>query len=842
MLQLLQVSFIFLKLLDDNNVYTWGTNEGLSLGINDADTTKTYTTPTLISSGVTINSIACGDTQTFLYSSATEIYGFGTKANLGANNNTQTYTTPKRIPELEGSGFTKVFSNGLTSWFLDGSEIIWGTGNNQNGQLGQTNAASRLNALKQPTLNTTQVKGVYGSTLMTIILDKAGNLWTSGSNLNGELGLNRVDPVIPQTDLIRHSWFTNNSLTVTYVSHAYRSTFVVASDGVLYAYGNNQNGQLGITGGSSWVIVPTVVNMGAAIGLTVAEISVGTTHTLLRTTTGRVFCVGSNQQGQCGTNSYVQSYSSFVEVFGSLVASSILATEKNSFAIVSGNLTSWGEPKKFGASFLFNTPDTIIPASEQIEKVYCGDQVSYAITTTSKQVWGWGKNELRQVDFFDSSDRVFPQLITNLTKTNYSMVSTGGFNTEFHTIVMEGNSLGTIYGWGSNTKGQLGTDNNNPISPTTVTIPIPITTTGPNITGIKVVIGTRHTTLLGSFTPATSPRGIHVFGSNDFGQIGQGVDQNARRLQLTDSVDDIAAGDYHTAWISNKLLNVCGNNRNGQLGLGSSIVQLGIPTENNFTLNSAVSTKVWAGSFSTFIQTTQGLWVTGDNTRGALGLATSKIYYVPERHPFTTFDTEGVLKISGARGEGHHTIVVTLKGNLYVMGDNQFGQLGLGTFTNSFTPQLVAPSGLGAGYKSLDVCAGRDHSLVVFGKRSCPNDCRGSGTDPKGTCDTVLGKCNCFSGFLGEACELFECTDPKCSGYGKCDTTKGICICQTGFEGDVCQFRKCPNSCSGRGTCQRQTGICNCEAGFIGIDCSTNGSGFLSLSVVSILISVLFFF
>lgn len=787
----------------------------------------------------TINAVTCGDSHTFLYASSSEIYGFGNKNYLGANNNSFSYITPTRIPDIESFGFTSIFAVGITSWFLDGSGHIWATGTNLVGQIGDNGPALRLAATIQANLTSVQVSKVAGSTTMTVLLDSTGRIWTCGSNTNGELGLNRVDPIYPQSSIILHSWFINNSLTVSYLANNYFSTFVVASDGNLYAYGNNANGQLSVSNNATWVIVPTLVNMGAATGLTVAEISVGAQHTLLRTTTGRVFCVGGNQVGQCGTNSYTQSYSTFIEVTGGLIATSILAADKNSFAIVGGNFTSWGEPKKFGASFLFNNPDVIIPGStENFEKVYCGDQVSYAITTNSKKVWGWGKNNMNQVWFYDTSNRLYPLQITNLTSTNYTHLSSGGFNTEFLTIVMDGSSLGTLYGWGINDRGQLGTDNNNPIYPTVITIPEGIITTGPNITGVKISVGTRHTTLLGSFTPFLSPLGIQVFGANDFGQIGQGVYQNARRLQLADLVVDIAAGDYHTAWIASNILNVCGNNRNGQLGLGSSIIQLGIPTQNNFTQDSTISTNVYAGSFSTWIVTSGpsgGLWVTGDNTYGALGLPLAQIYYTPVNHPFSTFNTEGILKIGGSRGEGQHTIIVTLLGNVYTMGANQYGQLGIGSFVNQYTPQLITPT-VPTGFKGLDVCAGSDHSLVVYGQRSCPNSCKGTGTDPRGVCDTVLGVCNCYPGFLGVSCELYQCTDPICSGYGACDTTSGICLCQTGFEGDICQFRKCPNSCSGRGTCQRQTGICNCDPGFIGIDCSTNNSNLFSLSIVTILI------
>jgi len=267
---------------------------------------------------------------------------------------------------------------------------------------------------------------------------------------------------------------------------------------------------------------------------------------------------------------------------------------------------------------------------------------------------------------------------------------------------------------------------------------------------------------------------------------------------------------------------------------------MSIPTLNNYT-TAGIPLTIYAGSFTTFVNQTDGLWVFGDNTQGALGLPTSQIYFSPVKHPFTAFATQGVLKVAGARGQGQHTVIITLLGNVYTMGSNTYGQLGLGSLTNQFAPSLITAS-VQTGYKALDICAGNDHTMVVYGIRSCPNNCQGTVTDPMGVCNTVLGICNCYAGFLGDACQLYQCTDPKCSGYGTCDTTQGLCVCNTGFEGTICQFRNCPNACSGRGTCQRTTGTCSCQPGYVGIDCSTNGSSLFTLSIVSIFISLLFFF
>ena len=127
-------------------------------------------------------------------------------------------------------------------------------------------------------------------------------------------------------------------------------------------------------------------------------------------------------------------------------------------------------------------------------------------------------------------------------------------------------------------------------------------------------------------------------------------------LQLTNSVIDIATGDYHTVYIgSDYSLNFFGDNTGGQLVIGPSFTQLRIPTilNGSFVTNSSqIPLKLWAETSSTFFWMTNSLYVTGDNTRGTLGLKISQIYYTPVPHPFTRFNTEGIMKISSGKGGG----------------------------------------------------------------------------------------------------------------------------------------------------------------------------------------------
>ena len=44
-------------------------------------------------------------------------------------------------------------------------------------------------------------------------------------------------------------------------------------------------------------------------------------------------------------------------------------------------------------------------------------------------------------------------------------------------------------------------------------------------------------------------------------------------------------------------------------------------------------------------------------------------------------------------------------------------------------------------------------------------------------------------GWLGEACDRFDCATKSCSGHGVCDDVSGMCICDDYYMGCHCDLR-----------------------------------------------------
>lgn len=133
----------------------------------------------------------------------------------------------------------------------------------------------------------------------------------------------------------------------------------------------------------------------------------------------------------------------------------------------------------------------------------------------------------------------------------------------------------------------------------------------------------------------------------------------------------------------------------------------------------------------------------------------------------------------------------------------------------------------------------------------------------RGLCDAGTGRCQCFDGYSGEACQRTTCPN-GCSGHGVCqelrrfasdasdelndadiqydeayDARKEMgCACDAGFRGPDCSLIECPSGadplggegadegrdCSGRGVCDYSSGVCQCFKGYFGERCESQSN------------------
>jgi alpha-tubulin suppressor-like RCC1 family protein len=217
---------------------------------------------------------------------------------------------------------------------------------------------------------------------------------------------------------------------------------------------------------------------------------------------------------------------------------------------------------------------------------------------------------------------------------------------------------------------------------------------------VQVAAGSGHTCAL------TSAGGVKCWGSNDFGQLGDGT-WNPRRMPadvngLSSGVSAIATGTNHTcALTSGGGVKCWGSNDDRQLGDGSTTARR-IPVD-VIGLTSGVSAIAAGGSHGCALTQEGGVKCWGGNIFGQLG----------NGHDLTTWTATDVVGlasgVSGLAAGGFHTCAQTTAGGVKCWGANFDGQVGDGTTTRRLTP--VDVSGLTGGVTT--VAAGFYHTCAL---------------------------------------------------------------------------------------------------------------------------------
>jgi alpha-tubulin suppressor-like RCC1 family protein len=264
-----------------------------------------------------------------------------------------------------------------------------------------------------------------------------------------------------------------------------------------YCWGDNNNGQLGINQPTRSAPEPTLI----FTGLPFANISSGRSHTCGVTIGGRAWCWGSNERGQLGGN---------VDIDTTLNTVSLISTRAP--AQVGSKIDG-----KFFAVFDFSA-------------IAAGGVHTCAVEPAkSVRCWGLGR-EGQLGNGTNSVDEYVPQMVSTATPMDSI---TAGFK---HSCSLS--TTGEAYCWGDNTDGQLGVGNNN-----SQNVPAAVSG-GPYI---QVAAGYGHTCALSAGGQA------FCWGRNDRGQLGDGT-TTARNSPVAvgggHAFKMISAGDLSTCGVT----------------------------------------------------------------------------------------------------------------------------------------------------------------------------------------------------------------------------------------------------------------------------------------------------
>ena len=221
----------------------------------------------------------------------------------------------------------------------------------------------------------------------------------------------------------------------------------IKSDGTLWSWGFNGNGQLG-QGTTTAQNLPTQI--GNATNW--KDVATGSFHCLAIKTDGTLWSWGLNGTGQLGDGTLVQQNMP-IQIGTATNWKSVEAGFVHSLAIKNDNtLWSWGYNSN-GQLGIGSTVDTSRPVqvgtATNWKQISAGGAHTIALQNDGS-LWSWGANTTGQLGLGNTTDSNIPTRVG--TNTNWTMVSAGF---EFSLGLQ---SDASIWSWGFNGNSQLGDD------------------------------------------------------------------------------------------------------------------------------------------------------------------------------------------------------------------------------------------------------------------------------------------------------------------------------------------------------------------------------------------------
>ena len=359
-----------------------------------------------------------------------------------------------------------------------------------------------------------------------------GTLWGWGTNGNGQLSM--VSSTSPAYEQFPVQMGTSNQWV--YNKNGRANSFVIKADGTLWATGSNINGILGI-GSTSTPFVLTQVGMATNY----VAVDGYSQHTIALRTDGTLWAWGRNDNFQLGQGIASTDVLSPIQVGTGTDWVKIAATGGASFAIKSnGTLWCWG----FNCSGNLTGSTTITTRSSPFQIgtatdwlfIEPGDCHVLALKNDNT-LWAWGNRTSGQLGI-PGINGIQSQTPKQVGTATWHSIATGR-NTSFGV-----QTNGTLWAWGENTSGELGlNDTTNRNAPTQM---------GTDTNWVSVISGEDHTIAI------KNDGTLWGWGRNYFGAAGNGS-------------FDSGTGFFTPVLVPTQIPNVCAPLQNESFSLTTTI-------------------------------------------------------------------------------------------------------------------------------------------------------------------------------------------------------------------------------------------------------------------------------
>lgn len=348
----------------------------------------------------------------------------------------------------------------------------------------------------------------------------------TGFNADGELG----DGSLTNSNTFV-SVVNEPATPVRGIAAGYDDSLVVAANGSVWAWGNDQSGQLGNGKTSSSSKPVPVSGLGIGSGIVAVASAGAGTYSLALEADGTVLAWGDNSQGELGTGNFADDLTP-TPVVGLGPGSGVVAIAAG---VESLALKADGAVLAWGGSASLTKPS-------QVSGLGPGSGVtaisSYGTSMALKRdgsVWAWGLNSFGQLGDGTTQSSDTPVQVSGLGAGSGVVAIAAG---QLHSMALK--SDGAVLAWGYGGDGELGTGNTDGSL-----IPIQVPGLGPGSGAVRIAAG-------GGDSFAIEKSGsVLAWGNNVYGELGDGtatafIYSPETVGELPNPQTDIAVGYYHT--------------------------------------------------------------------------------------------------------------------------------------------------------------------------------------------------------------------------------------------------------------------------------------------------------
>jgi len=323
------------------------------------------------------------------------VWGADTSGQVG-NGQTEPAVTATSQLTAGGVVFSAFAAGGLDTVGLSTAGNLYAWGANTFGQLGNGTAGTP-SSVAAPVAAPAGVTftAIAAGSAHDLALSSTGTVYAWGANRFGQLGTGSLTDTSLPTAVAAPA-----GVTFTAIAAGGFDSYAISTTGAVYAWGANFYGQLG---NGTTTASDSPVEVDTPAGLAFSDVATGGGHALAIASDGSVYAWGDNLAGQLGDGTNVDRPTPVaVDLPAGTVASQVAAGSADSIIVTTASrVLAWGSGL-FGELGNGGTTDSNLPVfpnlpgSQQFAAVAAGSESMYALTANGA-VWTWGSDMFGQM-------------------------------------------------------------------------------------------------------------------------------------------------------------------------------------------------------------------------------------------------------------------------------------------------------------------------------------------------------------------------------------------------------------------------------------------------------------